>query len=193
MKANSEQKTRAAQQFVGWLRRFHPEMHAAIVSRAGEARKAGALNQLGEAWDMFYPSMYYDAHDWTSRYHSDRQHLSGLGQDFSDFGISTTTTTSESGSSGGEWYEKIFKFAEKAVPAYLAYDAQKDIMKLNLDRAKQGLPPIDPGMTAPQVRVVHDFPPVVQQEIKSWKESAMKIGIWAAVGLVAFFVVRKVL
>lgn len=190
MNANSQQKTVAAQKFIGWVRRFHPEMHAAIVSRAGEAPKSGALNQLGEAWDMFYPSLYYKGTGFMGRYHTDAQHLGQI-DPFGGVGVSSTTTTTTE--ENGAWYSEIFKFAKEAVPAYLAYDAQKDIMDMNIERAKQGLPPIDPGLTAPQVRVVHDFPPVVQQEIKSWKDSAVKIGIWAALGLAAFFVVRRVL
>lgn len=183
MRPNAEQKTRAAQQFIGWVKRFHPEMHAAIVSRAGEAPKAGALNQLGAAWDMFYPSMYYGGTGYGARYHTDAQHLGQFpGED-----AAVPTSTQDSGA----WYTEIFKFAKEAVPAYMAYDAQKDIMNMNIERAKQGLPPIDPGLTAPQVKVIHQLPPEVQAEVINWKNNAIKIAIWAAVGLAGFFVIRR--
>jgi hypothetical protein len=122
--------------------------------------------------------------------------LSGIGQHLGQgdwWETSTATKTTTTTEDNGAWYSEILSFAKEAVPAYLAYDAQKDIMDMNIERAKQGLPPVDPGVTAPQVRVVHDFPPVVQEEIRSWKSTAINVGIWAALGLAAFFVVRRVL
>jgi len=190
MNGNNERKTRATMRFVAWLRDFHPEMHAAVMQRMGgrEAPPNGALNQLGEAWDMFYPSNYYSSSGYRGRYHSPAQHLSGLGQgDWWEASVATTPTTTTD--ENGAWYSDILDFAKEAVPAYLAYDAQKDLMDLNMTRAEQGLDPIDPGLTAPQIRVVHDLPPETRSILDSFKMGG-GILMWAALGLGAFFVVR---
>jgi hypothetical protein len=184
----TERRVRATQRFLGWLQKFHPEMHAAVVQRMGDAPKTGPLNQLGEAWDMFYPSMYYGGTGYRGRWHGSGEHLSGLGQDeWGQLGVPTTTTTDN----GGEaWYSGILDFAKEAVPAYLAYDAQKDLMDLNMERARQGLDPIDPGVTAPQVRVVHDLPPEVGTAITDMKMGGMNILMWGALALGGFFLIR---
>jgi len=162
---NHERKTRATMQFASWLRKFHPEMYAAVMERMGgrEAPPAGALNQLAESWNM-------------------------LGQidPFGGIGVATTTTTTVDGTA---WYSDILAFAKEAVPAYLAYDAQKDLMSLNLERARQGQEPIDPGLVAAQIRVVHDLPPETRGILDSFKTGG-NILLWAALGLGAFFVVR---
>jgi hypothetical protein len=180
--------------FLAWMQKFSPEMAAAVSERIGEAPKAGPLNQLGEAWDMFYPSMYYGGTGYRGRWHTQAEHLSGLGQDvdpWGGIGVSTTSTTTTNGTTF-DWASDLFTFAKEAIPAYLAYDAQKDIMDLNLERAKQGLDPIDPGVVAPQVRVVHDFPPEVQQQISAFKMGGMNILLWGGLAVAAFFVVRMI-
>ena len=197
MNGNNEKRTRAAMRFLAWVEKFSPEMAAAIQQRIGDAPKAGPLNQLGEAWDMFYPSMYYGGTGYRGRYHSQAEHLSGLGQDVDPWGgvaVSTTSTTGSGTTNGGsfDWATDLFSFAKEAIPAYLAYDAQKDIMDLNLERAKQGLDPIDPGVVAPQVRVVHDFPPEVQQQISAFKMGGMNLLLWGGLAVGAFFLVRAI-
>ncbi len=166
MNANAERKTRATMQFVSWLRKFHPEMHAAVMQRMGgrEAPPNGALNQLGEAWNM-------------------------LGQidPFGGVGVPTTTTTD----TDKPWYTDILDFAKEAVPAYLAYDAQKDLMDLNMERARQGLPPIDPGLTAPQVTLQHQLPPETRGLIDQMKMGG-NLMLWAALGIGAFFLIQMV-
>lgn len=192
MNANgTERRVRATQRFVAWLQDFHPEMAAAVVERAGEAPKTGALNQLGEAWDMFFPSQYYSGTGYRGRYHSHGQYLSGLGQIDPFGGVGTPTTTTDD-SSGEAWYTSVLNFAKEAVPAYLAYDAQKDIMDLNMERARQGLDPIDPGVVAPQIKVVHDFPPEVQDTIRDFKMGGMNILLWGGLAVGAFFLVRMI-
>ena len=188
MNANgTEQRVRATQRFIAWLQDFHPEMAAAVIERGGEAPKTGALNQLGDAWDMFYPSNFYSGTGYRGRWHSDAEH--NLGQIDPFGGVGTPTPTADT--SGEAWYVGILDFAKQAVPAYLAYDAQKDIMDLNMERARQGLDPIDPGIAAPQVRVVHDFPPAVQDTIRDFKMGGMQILLWGGLAIGAFFLVRQ--
>jgi hypothetical protein len=48
-----------------------------------------------------------------------------------------------------QWGTQMLDLAK----GYMVYDAQKDLMALNISRAERGLPPIDPGVIAPQVQV----------------------------------------
>lgn len=217
----NERKMRGALQFMAWLQKFHPDMAAAISERVGEPPKPGALNQLGESWDMFYPSEFYGDAGYRDRWHADDEHLgrvplenanrfyksggyarawqspglgpylSGLGQGIDPFGgIGTSTTTTTTTSDGGAWYSDVLSFAKEAIPAYLAYDAQKDIMDMNIERAKQGLPPVDPGMTAPQVKVIHQLPPEVQTSINDFKMGGINVLLWGALAVGGFFLIR---
>ena len=139
---------------------------------------------------MFYPSKYYSSSGYRGRWHSPAEHLSGLGQDvWGGIGVPTTTDTGN----GFDWedtLDKAFDFATKAVPAYFAYETQKDIAAINLTRAEQGLPPLDPGVTATQIRVVHDVPPEVQQQISAFKLGGFNILLWGGLAIAGFFVVR---
>jgi hypothetical protein len=187
MNANNERKTRATMRFMSWLRKFSPEMHAAVMERMGgrEAPAAGALGQLSEAWDMFYPSKYYGGTGYRGRYHSQGEHLGQI-DPYGGIGVPATTTTEER-----PWYLEALDFAKEAVPAYLAYDAQKDLMDLNMERAKQGLDPIDPGLTAPQVTLQHQLPPETRGLIDQMKMGG-NILLWGGLGLAAFFLVRMI-
>lgn len=176
-------------QFLGWLEKFHPEMAAAVVQRVGEAPKADGLSQLGEAWDMFYPSMYYGSGGYRDRYHSQGEHLSGLGQN-GDYLIASETTTSGNGWDFS-WATEVIAVAKEIVPAYLAYDAQKDLMDLNMERAKQGKEPIDPGLVAPQIRVVHDLPPETRSLIDQFKMGGINILLWGGIAIAGFFLIRQ--
>jgi hypothetical protein len=163
-------------------------MAAAVIERGGEAPKTGGLNQLGEAWDMFYPSKYYSGTGYRGRYHTSGEHL---GQIDPFGGVGTPTTTGDS--NGEAWYSGILDFAKEAVPAYLAYDAQKDLMDLNLERARQGLDPVDPGIAAPQLTVVHQLPPEVQTGIADMKFAGMNILLWGGLAIGGFMLFRALL
>ena len=68
--------------------------------------------------------------------------------------------------------EKSFwsKFTDAAMglgTTYLALKNQRDAMKLNLERAKQGQPPIDPATAAPVVRTQVEVSPQLQRELLS--------------------------
>lgn len=163
MNGNQERKVRATMRFMAWLRKFSPEMHAAVVERMGgrEAPAAGPLLELSNSW--------------------------GLGQLTEDPLIVSTTTTS----SGWDWAKDALAFAKEAVPAYLAYDAQKDLMDLNMTRAQAGLDPIDPGLVAPELTVQHQLPPEARSLIDQMKMGG-NLMLWAALGVGAFFLIQMV-
>ena len=113
---------------------------------------------------------------------------SGLGQN----GV-ISTTQSTTGGNGWDfsWATEVIAVAKEIVPAYLAYDAQKDIMELNMERARQGQEPIDPGMIAPQVRVIHDLPPETRSMIDQFKMGGINILLWGAIAVGGFFLIRQ--
>lgn len=154
-------------QFLGWLEKFHPEMAAAVVQRVGDAPRAGALNNLSGVFEM----------------------PSGLGAD--TWSITETETTSSGGGFDFSWATEVIGVAKEIVPAYLAYDAQKDLMDLNMERAKQGKEPIDPGLVAPQIRVVHDLPPETRSLIDQFKMGGINILLWGGIAIAGFFLIRQ--
>jgi len=61
------------------------------------------------------------------------------------------------------WYSKIIDAAQKILPAYAQYKTQKEIVDLQIDRAKSGQPPLDVSQyTAPPITVQHQLGPVSQ-------------------------------
>lgn len=167
---NPTQREAAGLEFLSWLKRFEPRAYSYVKSRIGSPPGQGifALNELN-----------------------------GLAQidPFGGVGVSAPVT-SPSGTSGGglmDYISQGLELAKQAIPAYFQYETQRDIMDMNIARAKQGLPPIDPGVVAPQVKVIHDVPPAVQTSILDFKAGATKIALWGGLGLIAFFMLRRVL
>lgn len=191
-----ERKTRAVLQFLAWAQEFSPEWHAKIMEQAPAIPPAGALNQLGAAWDMFYPSNYYSGTGYRGRWHSAAEHLSGLGQDvdpWGGIGVSTSTTTTTNGFDWEGVLNKVISVGETAIEALPAvFQARQTIAiaDVNLERAKQGLPPLDPEATAAQINVTHTLPPDVQQQISAFKMGGVNILLWGGIALAGFFVVR---
>jgi len=189
-----ERKTRAVLQFLAWAQEFSPEWHAKIVEQAPAIPPAGALNQLGAAWDMFYPSEYYGGVGYRGRWHSHDNYLSGLGQgDWWETSTTTSTTTSTNGFDWEATLNKVISVGEKAIEALPAvFQARQTIAiaDVNLERAKQGLPPLDPQATAAQINVTHSLPPEVQTQITAFKMGGMNILLWGALAVGGFFVVR---
>ena len=57
-------------------------------------------------------------------------------------------------------WDDMLNFAKEAIPAYFQYENNKRITDIQLERAKQGRPPIDTSQyTAPPVTVQHEFSP----------------------------------
>ena len=77
---------------------------------------------------------------------------------------------------------------------YLSLQAQRDTMKINIARAEQGLPPIDPGAAAPVIRTQVDIDPGLARDLASNIGSGLNRGllVMGAVVLVAvLFMGRK--
>ena len=181
MNAHDERRTRNTMKLLAWLENFHPEMHAAVIERVGEAPPAGGLAQLSSAWDMLYPSKYYGSTGYRGRWHTHNGDLMGLGQN----GVITTAPVET------EWWQDAIAGVKEAGVAYLQWDAQKDIIELQTELIKQGREPIDTSVLAPIVRVQADIPEDIKREIKMLGQGAMTWLLLAGAGVAAFMLLRR--
>jgi hypothetical protein len=98
------------------------------------------------------------------------------------------------GAENGESFWSKFTTAALGLgTTYLALKNQRDAMKLNLERAKTGLPPIDMATSAPVVRTQIDMSPELTSRLVSNVGGALQTPlILAGVALVALlFFMRK--
>jgi hypothetical protein len=93
-------------------------------------------------------------------------------------GIGGLGQAAESGEQGviTQWGSQLLDLAK----GYMVYDAQKDLMRTNISRAERGLPPIDPGVIAPQVQV--GVAPNVQTLMYVALAGLVVVGLTAALG-----------
>ena len=63
------------------------------------------------------------------------------------------------------WWQKLTSGAVALGTTYLALKNQRDVMKMNLARAEQGLPPLDVASTAPVVRTQIEMDPALASKI----------------------------
>lgn len=75
-----------------------------------------------------------------------------------------------------QWGTQLLDLAK----GYMVYDAQKDLMRTNISRAERGLPPIDPGVIAPQVQV--GVAPGLQTLMYIALAGVVIVGLTAALG-----------
>lgn len=93
-------------------------------------------------------------------------------------------------------WDKLTDNLTKVGSAYLTIRAQRELLKQNLERAKQGMPPIDinEAGAVPTVKTQIDVSPeVADSVIEGAKKTAMNVGLIAAAGagLVALILLRK--
>lgn len=90
------------------------------------------------------------------------------------------------------WMDKFVGFVAGAGSTYLGLKNQRDILKLNIARAKQGLPPIDAGSMGPVISTQVQLPPdVVDKITASAGLNINKILIFGALGLGAYLLMNK--
>jgi hypothetical protein len=53
----------------------------------------------------------------------------------------------------GSWLDKLIGAAQQILPAYLQYEQQREVLDIQLERARAGLPPLETGQYAPSVQV----------------------------------------
>jgi hypothetical protein len=81
------------------------------------------------------------------------------------------------------WYETLAVGLSKAAPNLITAKAQYDLIKVNMKRSQQGLPPIDSASVAPTVRVQTDLPPEVKQTNTIIKWAVGGVGVLGALKL----------
>lgn len=96
-----------------------------------------------------------------------------------------------SASTGFDW-QKFIEAATAATTAVFQTKAQKDMLKVNIERAKAGLPPMDTSFAAPVIRTQFDVSPEVAAQLQqSAQAGMMNIALIGGIGLVAFMLLRK--
>jgi hypothetical protein len=73
--------------------------------------------------------------------------MSGLGQ------TDETATGAEAVASDSFTFDSFLQTLKDLVPVYTSYQLSQDLYQLNLERVRQGLPPVDAQSVSPQVNV----------------------------------------
>lgn len=97
---------------------------------------------------------------------SEVPHMMGLGQN---------ATQAPTAPAEKPWWQKAIDVAGGLATTYLNYQAQKDVLDVQKERAKRGLPPITSDVYAPTIRHQVDIPP-------EFKQAAMGTGTLLALG-----------
>lgn len=162
-------------QFADWLQSNMPQVfqgaaeaasaHESAQAALFEAKKA-TLGELGISWGGF-----------------------------TDFFVEPVIeTTAPIATATKSTWQSFLDGAIAAGTAYLSLENQKDMLALNIERAKSGLPPLDPGLTAPVIKTQIDIDPALARSLMSDVGSTINRNmlVIAAVGLAAiFFLGRK--
>lgn len=146
MNGNNARKEQAVKEFLGFLSTYSPEVYAAVMEAVPEAAQAIAVPPGMEGFGSMY-----------------------------GFGQVPQPTTTAAPTAEPSWWEKALDAAADIGQAYFGYQAQKDVLKIQRERAVQGLPPIQTEAYAPTIRHAVDIPPEL-------KQGAMGVGTLALLG-----------
>lgn len=78
--------------------------------------------------------------------------------------------------SGGGWWNKIVSAVETIAPKLIQAKAQRSILKTQLQRARQGLPPLDTRNLSPVIRIQPELPYGTASAIKRYVLPGLAIG-----------------
>lgn len=137
------QRVAAKREFVEWLNRENPK----LVAKAKQIAKRTLSGGLGAS--TLIPRF---SQDMNVRRAAMSQ---GLGQ--ATPSIMGPTIPQEQAEEG--WLDKLIGAATTIAPAYLQFQQQKEILDMQLERAKQGLPPLETAYMAPTVRIQTELSP----------------------------------
>lgn len=92
---------------------------------------------------------------------------------------------------GFSW-QKFIDAAAAATTAVFQTKAQRDMLKVNIERAKSGLPPMDTSFAAPVIRTQFDVSPEVAQSLQqSAQTGIMNIALIGGAALIAIMLLRR--
>lgn len=104
----------------------------------------------------------------------------------------TATLSALGAEEGSSFWSKFGKAALGLGTTFLALKNQRDAMKINLERAQQGQPPIDVATSAPVIRTQVDVSPELQRELISTAGAGInKTLLLAGAGLAAFLLFNR--
>jgi len=159
-------------QFADWLKRAQPEVYkdALEFAQATAGQRAQALAQAqAKTAGVFDTELGF--------------------LDTGSIAEPVATTTADK-----SFWQKFIEGAAAIGTSYLTLKNQKDILALNIERAKQGLPPVDAATTAPVIRTQVDIDPALARSLASNVGSSINRNmlIFGGIALVAlFFMMRK--
>jgi hypothetical protein len=130
--------------FIAWLAQMFPEIYRAISAQAPDlADPITAVQKIA-------PASTQTRNSWAGR------GLAGWNADPAT-GINVwTDDASASGETDKPWSGVVSEWGKSVMDlakGYLVYDTQRDVIKLNIKRAEQGLPPLPMDAFNPQVNV----------------------------------------
>lgn len=167
-------------QFADWLKRAQPEVYkdALQFAQASAGARRQALAQANAKAAGVFDTGLEDSN--------------GLG--FLDWGsiaepIQTTTEVADK-----SFWEKFIDGATAVGTSYLALKNQKDLLELNIERAKLGQAPLDAATTAPVVRTQIGIDPETAAALASNVGSSINKNMLMVAGValvIMFFVMRK--
>lgn len=86
------------------------------------------------------------------------------------------------------WWQKLADTVTSLGTAVIGYKTQKNILETNLQRAEQGLPPLDMSEGAPVVKTQVDISPEIMAKLQESAAAGMQnILLFGGIALAAFF------
>ena len=171
-KAKYSRQVRGQMMFLTWVNENYPDLYQAVLNRVASqqvasqhvARRIARRNKRRVAQRVAARN--------------------GLGQTVGPPAAEIVDTS---------WWAKAAGAFTALGTTYLGLKNQRDVLKINLERAKQGLPPIsNEDLTAPIVQTRVDLSPEVMQQLTAGAGLQInKVLMFAGVGLLAFMLMRK--
>lgn len=124
---------------------------------------------------------------WLNRNHPDvlKRALDRAGLSKSQVGLSGL---GQNESNDTPWYDKVFNMVGSAAESYLGYEQQKELIKLNQERAEQGLPPLD---QPPAIRVEGEAGPETRKAVQEGIMGAASQYVPLVLGGLVLFVLMQ--
>lgn len=163
------QRVAAKREFVEWLDKQNPE----LVAKATAIAKREVNKGLGLS-----PRIYRYSQDMNVRRAAMQRTMGQLPVGFGQATPPITGPTIPEEQAEEGWLDKLIGAATTIAPAYLQFQQQKDILDMQLERAKQGLPPLETAYMAPTVRI--------QTELTPEAARTARAGIAEGMGKLAF-------
>ena len=90
------------------------------------------------------------------------------------------------------WWQKMVTGVAAVGTTYLSLKNQRDAMKINIQRAQAGQPPIDMADSAPVVRTQIELPPdIITKVTQSAGDNINKMLVFGGLGLAAVLLLTK--